>query len=212
MEILEVKDGAIEGIKIIKFKRFLDERGYFTEPFRNSQFKELDFLKDVTFQQANESFSKRGVVRGLHFQWNPHMGKLLRTLKGRMIDMFVDIRMGSPTLGKLGMYEIDSRTQNDFGEWIWVPPGFAHGNFFTEPTVIEYYCSGEWSPKCEAGILSLDNNWVDTSICDQNLLTELQLLQHSGQAIVSDKDKHAYQLEDWLKTKESVQFQYEDLR
>ena len=143
-------------IKVIRFARFMDMRGYFTESFRKSDFaSQLAFMKDVQFVQFNESFSRRNVVRGMHFQWNPFMGKLVRTVHGRMVDLFLDIRKGSPTYGKAAACDMPSSPDNDYAEWIWIPPGFAHGNYFTEDTTIEYICSGEYSPGCEAGISPL---------------------------------------------------------
>ena len=150
MKILEVKTLQIEAIKVVAFARFCDNRGYFTEHFRKSDFAnhpEMGFMKDVEFVQCNESFSRPGTVR------NPYMGKLVRTLSGRMVDMILDIRKGSPTFGKIVCYDMPANHKADYSEWIWVPPGFAHGNFFTENSMIEYFCSGEYSPGCEAGIL-----------------------------------------------------------
>ncbi|MGI9254295.1 MAG: dTDP-4-dehydrorhamnose 3,5-epimerase family protein, partial [Thermomicrobiales bacterium] len=103
MKVTEVGQLAIPAVKTVRFARFTDHRGYFTEHFRQSDFDgpALPFLNGVRFQQANESFSKAGVIRGLHFQWNPYMGKLVRTVHCRMIDIVMDIRIGSPTYGKV---------------------------------------------------------------------------------------------------------------
>jgi len=212
MKILEVKDLEIEGIKSIEYARFPDNRGYFTETWRESQFKEFDFLKDVNFQQANESHSKYGVIRGLHFQWNPYMGKLIRVINGRMIDIYVDIRKGSPTLGYIGMHSLFARPYLSENKWIWVPPGFAHGCFFTEDTTIEYFCSGEWSPNTEAAILCVDNNFLNWSLCDPQLKKQYDILVECGDAIISDKDKQAYKLEHWLEHPDSDNFQYSELK
>lgn len=125
MKICRVKALRIEEIKIVRFARFCDSRGYFTEHYRKSDFlnhADMGFMKDVEFVQCNESFSKKGTVRGLHFQWNPYMGKLVRTLSGRMVDMVLDIRKGSPTFGKIILYDIPTEPKADFNEWIWVPP------------------------------------------------------------------------------------------
>ncbi len=86
------------------------------------------------------------------------MGKLLRTLSGRMVDMVMDIRKGSPNFGKIILYDMPADLNASEDEWIWVPPGFAHGNYFTEPTRIQYLCTGEWSPGCEAGISPLSGD------------------------------------------------------
>lgn len=165
MKLLEISSLKIEDVKVIRFARFCDHRGYFTEHFRKSDFAnhpEMGFMKNVEFVQCNESYSQKGTVRGLHFQWNPYMGKLVRTLTGRMVDMVLDIRKGSQTFGRIVCYDMPADTKANYSEWIWVPPGFAHGNFFTEESMIEYFCSGEYSPGCEAGIspLASDIDWT----------------------------------------------------
>ena len=109
MKIKDVKSLRIPEVKVICFERFLDHRGYFTEHFRKSDLfthPDLDCFQKVEFVQCNESYSKKGTVRGLHFQWNPLMGKLIRTIRGRMVDMVMDIRKGSPTFGKIMLYDI----------------------------------------------------------------------------------------------------------
>src|SRR5258706_12985222 len=103
MKVISVKPLLIPDIKVIKFKRFTDHRGYFTEHYRKSDFKDI---LDVNFVQYNESYSKSSTVRGLHFQWNPYMGKLVRTVYGRMLDTVLDIRKGSPTFGKAIIYDM----------------------------------------------------------------------------------------------------------
>ena len=108
--------------------------------------------------QANQSLSEKGVMRGMHFQWNPYMGKLVRTISGHMVDMVLDIRIDSPTFGKMIAYDMPASDENDYDEWIWVPPGFAHGNFFSEKTIIEYMCTGQYSPGCEACISPFSNS------------------------------------------------------
>jgi dTDP-4-dehydrorhamnose 3,5-epimerase len=94
--------------------------------------QELREFANIAEPQSNESVSKKGVIRGLHFQWNPFMGKLVRTLLGHMLD----IRKHSPTRGKAILYDMPARDTEDWDEWIWVPPGFAHGNLFLADTRI----------------------------------------------------------------------------
>ena len=149
MKILSTESLPIPDVFLLRFARFSDQRGYFTETFRRTDFDQLDFLSGVSFVQCNESFSRPGVARGLHFQWNPFMGKLVRTVHGRMLDVVLDIRLGSPTLGKALVVDMPADADHGSGSWIWVPPGFAHGNLFTEDTTIEYFCGGEYSPGCE---------------------------------------------------------------
>lgn len=211
MKVLEVKNLDIEDIKVIRFARFCDHRGYFTEQYRESDFanqKDMHFMKEVRFVQANESYSKKGTVRGLHFQWNPYMGKLVRTLYGRMVDMVLDIRKESPTFGKIICYDMPA-DDVDYGQWIWVPPGFAHGNFFTEDSMIEYFCSGEYSPGCEAGISPLSKD-IDWALCDSNLKQLFDDIAFSTD-MITDKDKNGFSVTEWANGEHSDNFIYGEL-
>lgn len=206
MKIISVKSLVIQSVKIVQFGRFSDIRGYFTEPYRRSDFEnhpEMFFMKGVTFVQQNESFSKKNVLRGLHFQWNPFMGKLVRTIHGHMIDIFCDIRKGSPTFGKAVMYSMPMSSEKEISEWIWIPPGFAHGNLFLEDTTIEYMCSGEYSQGCEASISPLTTD-LDWSLCNKQLYGYMSTL--SNQLIISDKDKFGISLNAWINDSRSENF------
>ncbi len=212
MKLLEVKILRIEAIRVIRFARFCDHRGYFTEHYRKSDFvnhPDMEFMKGVDFVQCNESYSKKRTVRGLHFQWNPFMGKLVRTLSGRMVDMVLDIRKGSPTFGKIVLYDMPSKADTDYAEWIWVPPGFAHGNFFTESTMIEYFCSGQYSQGCEAGISPLSDD-IDWSLCDTGLKRMFEDTIAAG-LLITDKDKNGFSVGDWAKNERSNNFIYGSL-
>ena len=212
MKILGLKTLQIQAIKVIRFARFCDHRGYFTEHYRKGDFKdhpEMAFMKDVEFVQCNESYSQKGTVRGLHFQWNPYMGKLVRTLTGRMIDMVLDIRKGSPTFGKIILYDMPADHKADYHEWIWVPPGFAHGNFFTEDTMIEYFCSGEYSPGCEAGISPLAKD-IDWGLCASELKRIFDDIAPST-TLITEKDKNGYTITDWKNCEQSGNFMYGEL-
>jgi len=214
MKILSVTNAILDAVSIVRFSRFCDNRGYFTETYRKSDFinhSEMSFLKAAQFVQVNESYSRPGVVRGLHFQWNPFMGKLVRTIRGRMVDLFLDIRKGSPTYGKIAAYDMPARLSENYSEWIWIPPGFAHGNYFTEETQIEYFCTGEYSQGCEAGISPLSPD-LDWSLCDEHLREEFQSLATGAGAIVSDKDKNGFSLEQWSQDERSNVFQYAQLK
>ena len=209
MKILEIKSLEIPEIKVIRFARFCDHRGYFTEHFRKSDFAnhpELGFMKGVEFFQSNESYSKKGAIRGMHFQWNPHMGKLVRTLRGRMVDMVIDIRKGSPTYGKLVAYDMPANHEAEYDEWIWVPPGFAHGNFFTEESAIEYFCSGEYSPGCEAGLSPLAED-IDWSLCKPELKQLFDEISSTTE-LMTDKDRDGLSLKAWTDDERSQNFVY----
>lgn len=207
MKLLEIKRLEIEAIEVIRFARFPDKRGYFTEHYRKSDFAthpEMGFMKDVEFVQGNESYSKKGTIRGLHFQWNPYMGKLVRTLVGRMVDMVLDIRKGSPTYGSIVLYDMPTDQRADYQDWIWVPPGFAHGNFFPEDTMIEYLCSGQYSPNCEAGISPLVED-IDWSLCDPGLKKLFDEVASSTD-LITDKDRDGFSVRGWESDERSNNF------
>lgn len=207
MKILSVTGLAIPDIKVIRFARFSDMRGYFTEHYRKSDFlkhPEMASFKKVEFVQFNESFSKPNTIRGLHFQWNPYMGKLVRTVSGRMVDLVLDIRKGSPFFGKIIGYDMPSNSSGDYCEWIWVPPGFAHGNFFTQDTVIEYCCSGEYSQGCEAGISPLAKD-IDWSLAEPSIKAMFDRIA-SNTNLITDKDRNGFSLKAWVSDSRSENF------
>jgi dTDP-4-dehydrorhamnose 3,5-epimerase len=209
MKILEVKRLPIADLRVIRFGRFRDHRGYFTEPYRRGDLDkhpETAFLRGMPVVQANESWSRAGTIRGLHFQWNPYMGKLVRTISGRMVDLALDIRKGSPTSGKIVAYDMPAALDRDYDEWIWVPPGFAHGNYFSEASQIEYLCTGEYSPGCEGSVSPLASD-IDWSLVSADLQKEFRELRQKGPTI-SDKDRDAVSFTDWIKDPRSDNFQY----
>ncbi len=210
MKILSVKTLALPEIKVVQFALFKDNRGYFTESFRKSDFAsrpELVFFGSTEIVQQNESFSLPHTLRGLHFQWNPYMGKLVRVLYGRMIDIIADIRTDSPTFGKVIAYEMRHSPAAESGEWIWVPPGFAHGNLFLEPTAIEYLCTGQYSPGFEAGISPLAPD-LDWSLADKGLKANFDTAAASPALIVTEKDRLGLSVKNWGADARSANFIY----
>lgn len=205
MKILEVKSLVFPEVKVIKFARFSDNRGYFTETFRRSQFLK-EALPGFKIYQINESFSKKGVIRGLHFQWNPYMGKLVRVISGHIIDLFLDIRKGSPNFGKIAGYELEGNSRESSNEWLWIPVGFAHGFLAQEESTIEYLCTEEYNPACEAGIspLASDINW---SLCDKKIKLKFDQFVKKG-VIISEKDKNGLSLKEWGSDQRSNYFIY----
>lgn len=200
MRILEVRPLAIPDVRVIRFARYRDHRGFFSELFRRDAFEhrpELTFLSGQPFVQVNESQSRAGVIRGLHFQWNPYVGKLLRTIRGHMVDVAVDVRLGSPTQGRGLIYDMPNDEGVDWSEWIWVPPGFAHGNFFPVETRIEYFCTGQYNPACEASISPLSGD-IDWSLAEAPLVARLQELGASSKAALSDKDRNGLSIGQWF--------------
>ncbi len=204
MKILDIKTLAIPDIKIVRFARFADHRGYFAEHLRKSDLGQLDFLKGIEFFQCNESYSRPGTVRGLHFQWTPYMGKLVRTLSGRMVDLVMDIRKGSSSFGKIIAYDMPADLAAEYGEWIWVPPGFAHGNYFDRESRIEYFCSGEYNPACEAGISPFAED-IDWSICDPQLKKGFDAIA-ADRPLISEKDRSGHSLSSWNANPNSDRF------
>jgi len=209
MKIISVTNYDIPGLKIVRFARFCDQRGFFTESFRRSDFfghPEMEFMKGLEFVQVSESFSRPLTMRGMHFQWNPYMGKLVRTIRGRMVDLMLDIRKGSPTFGKATMYDMPAGLDRDYSEWLWLPPGFAHGNFFTEETQIEYFCTGEYSQGCEGCISPLADD-IDWSLSDGALKKEFDAIA-SKTTLMTDKDRNGFSLAQWIKDDRSDHFIY----
>jgi len=210
MQILDVENLKLPEVKIIRYKRFSDNRGYFSETFRESDFKNnehMDFLRGAEFVQVNEAFSKKGVIRGLHFQFDPYMGKMVRTLEGRMIDFALDIRKDSETFGKILAYDMPYSSGGDYGEWIWVPAGFAHGNLFTEDSRVEYFCTGQHNPGGEVGISPFAGD-IDWSLCDSKLKEIFDKVGKGAGAssLISEKDLSGLSLGEWKSDERSEEF------
>lgn len=139
----------IEGLLILEPRVFKDDRGLFFESF-NAELFEQEAGK-IQFVQDNQSVSKKGVLRGLHFQNPPHaQGKLVRVAKGSVIDVAVDIRKNSPTYGKHVAVELSAENNKQF----WIPTGFAHGFVALEDdTIFCYKCTDYYAPECEGSLL-----------------------------------------------------------
>ena len=151
--MIEVKKTDIEGVLIIEPKVFGDARGYFLESFNAKEFAEKTGL-NINFVQDNESMSSYGVMRGLHFQIPPYtQSKLVRCVKGAVLDVAVDIRKGSPTYGKHVAVELTEDNHRQF----FVPRGFAHGfAVLSETAVFQYKCDEFYHPEVDGGISILD--------------------------------------------------------
>jgi len=211
LKIVDVEALSLEGIHVVRFARFRDHRGYFTEQYRRSDFHghpDTAFMRGVEFVQCNESFSRAGTIRGMHFQWNPYMGKLVRTVAGRMVDLVLDIRKGSPTYGRMLAHDMPANRDAEVDEWIWVPPGFAHGNYFSEDSTIEYLCSGEYSPGCEGSISPLAAD-IDWSLCDEELKAGFDELAPA--ALITEKDRSGMTVSAWNEDERSEIFVYGQL-
>ena len=152
---MEVKKTDIDGVLIIEPKVFGDSRGYFFESFNAREFKESTGL-DVTFVQDNESMSTYGVMRGLHFQRPPFaQSKLVRCVRGSVLDVVVDIRKGSPTYGRHVAVELTEENHRQ----CFIPKGFAHGFVvLSETAVFQYKCDNFYAPQADGGISILDDS------------------------------------------------------
>ncbi len=145
---------GIEGVFVIDTKRFGDDRGYFTETYKKTNFDEVGLRYD--FVQDNQSRSKRGVLRGLHFQRNHPQAKLVRVLEGEVFDVAVDLRRGSPTYGKWTGVTLSESN----GKQFMIPRGFAHGFLvLSEYATFYYKCDEVYHPEDEGGIM-----WNDPEI------------------------------------------------
>lgn len=189
MQINVVSRQLSDGVVVLAPEVFQDERGFFMEVFRADQFSELDLPHQ--YVQDNHSGSVRGVLRGLHFQWDPPMGKLMRVPNGRAFLVAVDIRKGSPTLGQ--WYGVEASAENRIQ--VWAPAGFARGFcVLSEFAEVQYKCTGIYNPRGESGIL-----WNDP---------EIGIDWPADEPILSAKDKNAQTLGQWLERPESENFKY----
>lgn len=149
---MKTEKTPIKDLLIITPDTFEDERGYFFESFNQSKYSE--FLPEVNFVQDNISQSKHGVIRGLHYQVGEFVqGKLCSVLKGRVLDVAVDIRLGSPTYGMHFSIELSAKN----GQQIWIPPGFAHGfSILSDCAIFMYKCTQLYSKEHERAIIYSD--------------------------------------------------------
>lgn len=167
---MEVRHTSIEGLIEIFPKVFKDDRGFFLETHSKQAFSKAGLNLD--FVQDNQSFSKKGVVRGLHFQNAPFaQGKLVRVVSGKALDIAVDIRPGSPTFGKWEAFLLDP----DLNNMVYIPEGFAHGFSALEDCVFSYKCTNVYDKASESGLL-----WSDP---DLNIDWQVK------NPIVSEKDQ-----------------------
>jgi dTDP-4-dehydrorhamnose 3,5-epimerase len=171
---MNIREFEIPGVKLIVPKRFSDARGYFSETWNEQLFRKE--IANVTFVQDNQSFStKKGTLRGLHFQKPPFaQGKLVRVVRGSIFDVLVDIRKGSPAYKQ----HVATKLHAVRGEQLWVPPGFLHG-FCTleDETEVFYKVTSYYSPSHDAGVV-----WNDPDL-------GIQWPVDNGSVVLSEKDQ-----------------------
>ncbi|PHX05770.1 dTDP-4-dehydrorhamnose 3,5-epimerase [Vibrio splendidus] len=179
---MKVIDTRIPDVKIIEPSVFGDERGFFMETWNQKKFEELVAGKPTQFVQDNHSKSKKGILRGLHYQTENTQGKLVRVVSGEVFDVAVDIRKGSPTFGQWAGEYLSAENKRQ----LWVPEGFAHGFYVTsEEAEFVYKCTNYYHPQSEISIA-----WNDLTIGIEWPIDSVPLL--------SIKDQNALQLNDIL--------------
>lgn len=179
---LEIESKHIGGDVVVVIPKVIgDGRGFFMETYRADNFRDMGLPTE--WVQDNHSRSSRGVLRGLHFQWDPPMGKLMRVTHGTAFLVAVDIRKGSPTLGHWFGLEVSAENKKQ----IWAPYGFARGFCaLTDECEVQYKCTGIYNSKAESGIF-----YADTSLNIDWPIRDVQ---------VSEKDRNAQTLAQWLAT------------
>ena len=170
-----------EQVKFIEKDLFVDNRGWFIQSYDNS----LEQIINNVIIQENVSYSHENTFRGLHYQWDKPMGKLVQCLNGSIIDVVVDIRTSSLSLGKAQYFNLDNPNK-----FLWIPAGFAHGFLANNNnTIVKYMCNSYYNKECEGAI-----NFMDQ---------DLKILQNSNlnidKLLISDKDKNAQSFQDYLK-------------
>jgi dTDP-4-dehydrorhamnose 3,5-epimerase len=186
---IRIETTPIRDVYLVTPEAYTDQRGFFAELYRKDQFEEMGLPGD--FVQWNHSGTVRGVTRGLHFQWDPPMGKFMRVVRGEAFLVAVDIRKGSPTLGQ--HVAVAASADNRLG--VLAPAGCARGFCVTSDYAeIMYLCSGCYNHTKESGVL-----WNDPA---------LGIAWPVEDPVLSDKDRNAQTLSDWLKRPESDFFKY----
>ncbi|HET7873234.1 MAG TPA: dTDP-4-dehydrorhamnose 3,5-epimerase [Terriglobales bacterium] len=187
-----IETTPLKDLVVVHTQAFGDDRGFFMEVFRADQFREIGLPWE--FPQDNHSRSAKGVLRGLHFQWDPPMGKLMRVTSGAAFLVAVDIRKGSPTLGHWFGLEVSAENKKQ----VWAPYGFARGFCaLTDGCEVQYKCTGTYNPKAESGI-----HFADPQI-------GIKWPIEPSQASTSEKDAKAQTLAQWLASPLSENIKYQ---
>lgn len=179
---------GIKDLIVIEPTVFGDNRGFFMESYSKKDFSEIGM--DIEFVQDNHSKSKKGVLRGLHFQTQHVQGKLVRVTIGSVLDVAVDLRKDSPTFGKYYLVELSADNKKMF----YIPPGFAHGFLTLEDnTEFQYKCTDYYAPEFDSGVLWNDSDiGIDWNFEKYGLSAEAILL--------SDKDKKQQTLQEFVQS------------
>tara|TARA_B000000557_G_scaffold264093_1_gene268446 strand:- start:1466 stop:2026 length:561 start_codon:yes stop_codon:yes gene_type:complete len=168
-------------VHVLQPEPFADKRGYFMESWRDETLSKALGM-DLHFVQDNESCSANGVLRGLHYQWDPPQGKLVRCTRGKILDVVVDLRPSAVTFGQSETVILSAENKHQ----LWVPPGFGHGFLsLMDDSMVLYKCTAHWSPDGESGIHPLDPT------------LKVDWPYPLSQIILSPKDAHAQTLADY---------------
>ncbi|MCK4578263.1 MAG: dTDP-4-dehydrorhamnose 3,5-epimerase [Candidatus Marinimicrobia bacterium] len=190
IEPLTFESTPLEGVYVVHPKVIEDDRGFFMEVHRQDVFRDK-FGPEFDFVQDNHSHSAKNVIRGLHFQWDPPMAKMMRVTQGAAFLVAVDIRKGSPALGQ--WFGIKANVDNKIQ--LLAPAGFARGFCaLADNTDVQYKCTGAYNAECESGIL-----WSDPAIGIEWPVKD---------PLLSPKDQAAQTLDQWLRRPESDHFHY----
>lgn len=179
----------LPGVRLFTVREFADSRGFLLQSWMRSDLAARGLPNEFT--QAIQTYSRKGVLRGAHFQWAPPMGKLVRCVHGAIIDVVVDVRHGSPALGDHAAVELTGSNHRV----IWVPPGFAHATLaLADDTIVLYECTAEYGAGGEGGI-----RWNDPA---------LGIAWPHASPLVSEKDERAPTLAEWLADSRSQHFRF----
>ncbi len=186
---LYVESRQLGDVVVLVPQAFEDERGYFMEAYRSDSFKDIGLPE--SFVQWNHSYSRKGVLRGLHFQWDPPMGKLMRVTRGTAFLVAVDVRPGSPTVGEWVGLEASAENRRQ----VWAPASFARGfSALSEDVEVQYLCTGVYNSKAESAI-----RWDDPDI---------GIAWPVSPTLISEKDRKAQTLKEWLGSADAQHFAY----
>lgn len=186
---MRVDVGDMPGVIVLTTRAFTDDRGSLLQAWVASDLEATGI--SARFEQAIQTRSRLGALRGLHFQWDPPMGKFLRCISGRIFDVVVDVRHDSAMLGNHAAVELSEENRKA----IWIPPGLAHGMLaLEEGTIVLYECTAAYNPAAEGGI-----RWDDP---------KLGIAWPNVPAIVSEKDRAAPTLAEWLADPRSQGFRF----
>ena len=188
---IKIEKTSIDDVVIVSHSTFEDDRGFFMEVFHKDIFAKAGLHINVV--QQNHSRSTKNVLRGLHYQWDPPMGKLMRVTLGIAFFVAVDIRIGSPTLGKYFSVILKDSDRKQ----VWAPAGFARGFYvLSEYAEIQYSCTGTYNDDSESGIA-----WNDPAI---------GIKWPTENPILSNKDANAQTLDQWLEDPNSKNFKFKN--